>query len=83
MNVNMRGLPTNELWESVISNAKEGLVHTDWLTAIDNIKVLLSVIDERISKFQREQMTEKLALSHRTLDESVKEEMRKAYKTPV
>lgn len=83
MNVNMRNLPTDKLWETIISNAIDGLEHTDWLNVIGNIKVLVLLIDERISRFQRECFTEKLAMKHRTMDESVKEKMRKTYQTPV
>jgi hypothetical protein len=83
MNVDLRDLPTNKLWETIISNAADGLEHTDWLTAIENIKIVIYLIDERISRFQRERLTEQLVLKSQKLDEGVKEAMYEAYRTPV
>ena len=60
-----RKIPTDELWQAIVSNAEHAQSHTDWVECLDNIKVLCALIDERIELFERQTRREQLLLKHR------------------
>ena len=70
-----RKVPTETFWKAIISNAQAAMQHTNWIACLDNIKVLCAIIDERVDSFERRKRREGLARQHRTLDESLKEEL--------
>jgi len=56
---------TTELWEAIESNASSAQGHTNWVECLDNIRVLVALIDERIEVFQRKKRREQLLREHR------------------
>lgn len=69
----LRRLPTDELWKAIEYNAKMGQIRTNWIEYLDNIRILVAAIDERIEAFQRQQRTDELIQRHRTADERLKQ----------
>ena len=60
-----RKISTTQLWEAIEQNAKEAQRHTDWIEYLDNIRVLVALVDERIETFHRKERTEQLIRKHR------------------
>ena len=58
-------VPTQQFWEAIEHNAQNGQRHLDWCEALDNIRVLVALIDERVESFQRRMRTEQLLREHR------------------
>jgi len=61
-------VPTQQFGEAIEHNAQMGQRHVNWVEYLDNIRVLVALIDERIERFQREMRTKQLVEQHRRLD---------------
>ena len=58
-------ISTDELWRTIAENAEFARRHTNWVECLDDIRVLVALIDERIEVFQRRMRTEQLLREHR------------------
>ena len=67
---------SEDLWRAIIRNAEDALRHLDWISYLDNIKILIAALDQRIDSYQRKQRTDQMIQQHRSMPAYLKEEVR-------
>lgn len=72
---------SEDLWRAIIRNAENALRHLDWATYLDNIRVLAAVLDERVTRYQRQQRTVQLLRQHRSMPAYIKKESGRSART--
>lgn len=60
-------ISTEQLWEAIEANARAAHERLNWVEYLDNIRVLVALIDERVESFQRRTRIEQVLGEHRLI----------------